>query len=456
MKLACGALFAGLLAACGGGGEKPVRLTDSSIPDGTSVCSPLTQAGCAAGEKCAWIEDQANPPIGHIGCAADGTVAAGGACTVGAPGATGYSNCVKGTECVAGTCKSICDHQGGAPKCGAEYSCSRYDGLFESGEVTVAGVCDPKCDPLTQELLVGTNKAACGSTNPAMPTAGCFTFDGIDYTCAPVGMSTLALTDRQPARGPASGGAYVNGCAPGFLPFFREMTGSTTTVCAGMCAPLKTDNTLRANVIGSDAVPAKLPTKAAPVAGDAQCIPGEKGFYAPGANFATAQNCLFMWPFNVENGMLPATPYNDNLGICFAAKNAIYTYDHDNNAGTPARPVPGCQDLPPRIPCGAGDSCPTGLSCAASKVCVPAGVTCTAAAGCSCTIVAGTNFCAGDARGYEDGLASEWGCYNTTDSGLMAAFTSIKGPAPTVKPFLKEFNVGGRGVGTGVRHRIIQ
>src|SRR5204863_8966688 len=141
----------------------------------------------------------------------DGTIAEGGACTVGAPGPSGYSNCVKGSECVAGTCKQICDHQGGAPMCDSNHACSQYEGLFDPGGTTVAGVCDPKCDPLTQALAVGTTTAACGSPNPAMPNAGCFTFDGVDYTCAPVGPSTLPLTDRMPARGPASGGAYVNG-----------------------------------------------------------------------------------------------------------------------------------------------------------------------------------------------------------------------------------------------------
>ena len=182
-KLAWGVLYIGLLAACGGGGkDKDIHLADSDTPDGTMVCSPLTQAGCMSGEKCAWVEDQASPAIGHIGCTPDGTIAEGGACTVGAPGPSGYSNCVKGTECVAGTCKQICDHQGGAPMCDANHACSQYEGLFESGDVTVAGVCDPKCDPLTQALLVGTTTAACGSPNPAMPNAGCFTFDGVDYT----------------------------------------------------------------------------------------------------------------------------------------------------------------------------------------------------------------------------------------------------------------------------------
>ena len=71
-------------------------------------------------------------------------------------------------------------------------------GRFETAGTTVAGVCDPSCDPLTQDLKVGTAKAACGSTNPAMPTKGCYGYD--EFNCAPGGMSTWTLTDRQMAQ----------------------------------------------------------------------------------------------------------------------------------------------------------------------------------------------------------------------------------------------------------------
>ncbi|MDQ3367207.1 MAG: hypothetical protein M3680_17425 [Myxococcota bacterium] len=416
-KLALGALIVGLTACGGGGKNNDILLPDGSTVDAITVCSPLTQMGCGAGEKCAWIEDQEMPPIGHIGCAPDGTVAVGGACTVGAAGPAGYSNCAKNSECVAGTCKAICDHQGGMPSCDANHACGRYEGLFTSGDMTVAGVCDPKCDPLTQNLLAGTNTAACGSPDPAMPNAGCFTFDGLDYTCAPVGPTTLTLTDRMPARGPASGGAYVNGCAPGFLPFFREATGVNVTVCAGMCAPLKTDNSaaLKLNVVGSKTVPAKLPTKAEPAAGDAVCVTNKKGSVAEDVGtWAIAQNCLYMWPFNIENGMLPASPYNDGLGICFDFRK--YTYDDDNNAGTPARNVPSCAALPPQG----------------------------TVANCTCDAMG--NNCTG--TGCPDGQAHEWGCYPTP-----AAFSS-KAQAPAIKPAMREFRVGATGAGEGVRHMI--
>jgi hypothetical protein len=116
--------------------------------------------------------------------------------------------------------------------------------------------------------------------------------------------------------------------------------------------------------------------------------------------------------------MLPQTPYNDGLGICFDFTQ--YTYDHDANAGTPNRAVPSCASLP-------------------SKNAPPTGCTVDAMGACSGT-------------GCVDGCAHEWGCWNTTDSGVT--FANTKGHVPTNK--LGDFKVGGFGTGTGVRHKIVQ
>lgn len=342
MKLALGALLIALVA-CDGGGKKPVTLVDGSVDSAPATCNPLTQTGCAAGEKCANRTLQGPPnEINEIACVPDGTVGQDMPCTEGAPGATGYSNCAKGFECVSSVCKQICDPQGGTPKCDGQHACSRYDGLFESGDMTVAGVCDPKCDPLTQALLVGTNTAACGSQNPATPNAACYTFDRIDFTCAGIPMPARGLTDRMKAYGPASGGAYVNGCAAGYVPFFFEQTGSTTIVCSGLCAPAKTDNTPAnmGNARGDVTVPAKLHTSAAPVAGDGVCAVGKKGSEAN-------ENCHYLWWYNFDdNDMLIPSPYNDTLGVCFGFTH--YNFDHDMNQGTPNVGFPACQQLPPK------------------------------------------------------------------------------------------------------------
>src|SRR5262245_58417573 len=206
-KLALGALLIGLVAACGGGDGK-VKLVDASGVDAQEVCSPLMQTGCAADQKCAWNRDQNTPtPLGHLACVANGTVAIDGKCKYGMPGPAGFSDCVKGSECVNGVCKAICDNNGGAPKCDENHACSQYDGLFEMSDVTVAGVCDAKCDPRTQALLAGSPAAACGSTDPAAPSSGCYTFDVQNFTCAGVPQEITAkrasgmipVTDRQPA-----------------------------------------------------------------------------------------------------------------------------------------------------------------------------------------------------------------------------------------------------------------
>ena len=150
-KLALGALFVGLLAACGGGSDsKKINIVDSSV-DGTGpmTCNPLTQAGCNTGEKCTWIIDATTPMyVGHIGCEAAGTAAIGQACTFGAAGATGFDNCVGGAVCSAfgtpgtnGTCKQICDNQGGMPMCDASHVCVQYARLFSTAAYKQTAAC---------------------------------------------------------------------------------------------------------------------------------------------------------------------------------------------------------------------------------------------------------------------------------------------------------------------------
>ncbi|HEY4179416.1 MAG TPA: hypothetical protein VGM90_21375 [Kofleriaceae bacterium] len=355
-KLALGALIAGL-AACGGGGgsnsSSTIIVPDGNGDDGGGVvgCSPTAQTGCNANEKCTWINDQDDPPIGHIGCAPDGNIAIGSTCTEPAAGPMGYDTCAKGSYCISGECKQICDNNGGTPACDGDHSCTIYDGLFESSGSTVAGVCDPGCDPLTQDLKIGTNKVACGSTMATMPNKGCYGFD--DYSCAPVPAGALTLTDRQVPKSNASGNAYLNGCAPGFIPFFFEMTGSTKTLCSGLCAALESDNTKTGGTPattplqkaqGDAAALGKLPGDATAVAGHATCLPAAKG------SNATASRCLFIWPFvQKDDGTFDqgfqTGPYFDKMGVCMDISKFQYDMNGDM---TPDTAYPGCESLPPR------------------------------------------------------------------------------------------------------------
>lgn len=349
-KLALGALFVGLIAACGGGSDKQkVVIPDGNDDTGPGLCSPLTQTGCNAGEKCTWIWDQLPPsgqttpePIGHIGCTMAGTLALGANC---GPRALGGDTCAAGLACSGSECKTICDPTGteAAAACDADHQCAQYQNFFENGGTTVAGVCDPACDPLTQDVKVGTNKTACGSPMPTAPTLGCYGYE--DFSCSGVAptvanAAALMLRDRQPPAG-----NYLNACAPGYIVLLISETGSMTGVCDGYCAALEVDNTKpAANAIGDAAALGKFPTDAAPVAGGATCkVDAQKG---RGGAVADKSRCVFMWPYNVDDaGMLKDTPYVDKLGICMGIKH--YQYDA-NGDGTPETAYPDCATLPPR------------------------------------------------------------------------------------------------------------
>lgn len=346
MKLALAALLIGF-AACGGGNNGNVIVVDT--PDVPMLCDPRAQTGCAPGEKCATrvLQETATSRLTEIACVPDGTVAVDAACRYGLPGDKGFSDCKAGAECIpfsypgepAGTCKQICDHQGGPPRCGMNFACSSYEDLFQSSTMTVAGVCDPKCDPLTQALLVGTTTAACGSVDPAMPDQGCYTFDLVDWTCAGIPTPARTRIDRMPGYGPPSGGVYVNGCAAGYIPLLIQESGSMVGICSGVCAPAPTDNTQAGNAKGDMNAVAKLHTKAMPEMGDGTCEVGKKGSEAN-------MNCQYMWFWNRDqSGNVIPSDYNNTTGLCFGYDH--YTVDHDRNPATQPEPWPKCESLPP-------------------------------------------------------------------------------------------------------------
>ena len=300
-------------------------------------CDPLLQTNCNAGEKCSWIIDQDNPPIAHIGCAPDGTIASGQQCSPPVAGPLGFDACVKGSVCHEGTCEAICDHDGGLPACGAMQACVPRAGLFEVGGTTVAGVCQPACDPLTQEM--DPTMPACGSTDPTMPDRGCYGYRA--FTCMAAGPDVLALTDRTPPRTNTASNPHLNGCAPGYLPFFYEATGSTTTLCSGLCAALPTDSTPAhvGNSKGDQLALGKRPDEPAPLPGRATCAEDQRGS-------APSSACRYLWPYALDDqGMLSPGFDGLDLGVCMAL--AHFQYDSDDDL-VPDTPFPDCATLPPR------------------------------------------------------------------------------------------------------------
>lgn len=367
--------FVGAVQIVDNGGKRSNALCFSGS-HAYPTCNPLatgTNSGCAANEKCGWIVDKELPADGHIGCVPEGTVAAGGACTVGAPGPTGFSDCRGGSECVQGRCEGVC-RTADPTACGDGACMGTADVLVTpNGEV---GTCKAPCHPLTQRE--GTIEA-CGSTTANNPNRGCFRTGGQKYVCADIPSAAKGRTDRDPALG-VNGSAFVNGCEAGWVPMFFQATGSTTIVCAGTCAPKKTDNTMPANLTGDPAALAKLPPQATPAVGNGRCTPTLKGS-------ETGQGCLFSWWFMLDqNGNLPPSPLNDTTGFCFASRHYLYDANSD---GTPERTIPRCDQLPSRTNPPTGCTCQSGGPCSGS--------------------------------GCPDGVAEDWGCYPSTESGVMTA-----------------------------------
>ena len=308
--------------------------------DASLICSPLLQIGCAAGQKCTWVQDQAVPqPSGHIDCVPDGTVPAGGACTTGAPGATGFDNCKAGSYCESGTCAAICDPQGGAALCPTGLSCAADPQLFTFGNTPpLAGVCAPVCDPLADNDLLGSGSRA-GSACAA--GAGCYGLpDEVDPTvwrCMPELAPTLV--HRSPCTVlsgclETSGVAHVNGCAQGYVPVLYDATGSMQVVCIAVCKP--------GNTYAGNPDP-QYPAGQSPHA----CSTSD----ARGAfNTATATNdgdhCMFSWRFEVDpNGQFVRSATSDTVGFCVDHSQYLYDSNGDGMIDSYDQPWPLCSSL---------------------------------------------------------------------------------------------------------------
>jgi len=358
-KLAFGALLVGLLvAACGGDdGHHPILLDSGSNTNMT--CNPLTQAGCAAGEKCTWLLDALMPSyVGHVGCAPDGTANTGESCMYGAPGTTGYDNCKKGTVCGnyrggAGTCKTICDQQGGTPDCGTTHVCVTYSGLFSTGDTTppAGGVCDLACDPFadndfdgsgTVSTKSGTTCAASGSN-----TVGCYGYPSYGtppktgWSCT----NDINAMEAQPtglrhrvqcveANNCADPGPtiYVNSCNQGYLPLLIETTGVSTAICVAMCAP---HNCYMGNCGTATTFDFQH--------GDAphRCTATDRvGTFD---QTVAGESCQYLWYREVDDqGNYLASATSNSLGFCFDHSKYLYDSDGDNTAD---KPLPPCSTL---------------------------------------------------------------------------------------------------------------
>ena len=360
-KLALGALFAGLLAACGSSNPKTtIKVVDSGTDTGTSTCSPLTQVGCQATEKCTWIIDQTTPMyVGHIGCVPNGTAAVGAACMFGAAGATGYDDCAKGGVCSAfgttgqaGVCKTICDNQGGDPMCDATHVCVTYSKLFSTGSTSpaAAGVCDLACDPLADNDFDGSGSASMKTKNtcPNSATAvyGCYgspsrgTPPATGWSCTGDINGSLTGSDAglrhrvecTSANGCADtdGTIYLNSCNQGYEPLFRESTAVSTAVCIAFCKPL---NCYSGNCGTNDA------NRLGEVGNRCQ-VPDRQGTFDTRKGY---EECEYLWSEELDgSGNWLPSPTSDTMGFCF--NHGVYKYD-PTGGNNPTIPYPGCEQL---------------------------------------------------------------------------------------------------------------
>jgi hypothetical protein len=276
---------------------------DSGTNEDAAVgpCNLVAQTGCEVGERCTWIEDIDNE--GHAQCVIDGTVQPLAPCVPAGAGAP--DDCVAGHVCLAGTCQEICTTVDG---CGGDFACTPYLGF---GDDETTGVCDPRCDPVSQTRLYD-DAPACGSPNPGAPSRGCYGYLNGPFTCVPVALGAETRTHGTVPIGTANG-PVLNGCAPGHLPFSTDLFG--VYICRAICAPVE-------SVLGSSAQRQGAAPHTCP---------------ARGATASTAE-CRFSSLFTPN-----PTDVVPGVGICLDTAESFY--DHDMDAQTDPIPWPSCATL---------------------------------------------------------------------------------------------------------------
>jgi hypothetical protein len=241
-KLAIAAVlvWTSALMACGGGDDDDVIVIDASVQQIDSApaaqCDPVTQQGCAEGEKCAQLTVDLGPPIlDRTDCVPNGSVAIGGACTDGEPGdTTGFDDCAaapnQGAACVNNVCRQICNSGAATPTCGDEFSCARIADLLDDVMGGLLGVCDPVCDPVLQDCPIEGEACYLDPTNPEGKA-----------TCAGIPPESVGLTQGQPCFGPTDSSCFLNGCDKGFHPQIRTFTVQPEKApCIAYCQPVDT------------------------------------------------------------------------------------------------------------------------------------------------------------------------------------------------------------------------
>ena len=203
--LAAGLALFAFGGACDGGGGSvdgdggPTMVDAGPGADADTDCETVPQSGCAPGDKCAFVLDDAASGSGIEACAPSGPVAIGNPCVP--PQQEGQAdNCVIGAHCYLGVCRQMCD--GRLVGCDEESSCVEF-ARFEFD------MCLPKCDLLEQDcpeaqsgepqgcyltpngpvcaaVVGGTGRppgTSCEFENECRAGAGCYAIGNIPSTC---------------------------------------------------------------------------------------------------------------------------------------------------------------------------------------------------------------------------------------------------------------------------------
>jgi len=301
--------FAGAGGSSGGRGGSSGG-SGSNVPPVS--CDPVSQTPCLALQRCAWVVTGTNN-AGHSACLADAAMKEGAACVI---SSTGVDNCHRGTACVDGVCRTLC---GLSPDtCGSGWACGLYtEAPFNPDGNGTTGFCEPMCNPLTQTRSFD-QAPACGSPEPGSPSLGCYGYPDFPFTCSPAGDPYYGAGAEAPLA--PDGAAYLNGCAPGYLPIQYASSDSTTIVCVAMCEPGPTSLQNPANAKGRVGSPHTCPAK------------GAGGSY----------ECRYWWYLEDTGAATFPSTFSNTLGYCYDYTK--FSYDRDGN-GSLDTPMPSCTTL---------------------------------------------------------------------------------------------------------------
>jgi hypothetical protein len=261
---------------------------------GGFACNPLTQLGCGAGERCAWVDSGGG---GDTKCLAQGSAAESAACT---RNGDGEDNCKSGLYCANDKCQKICDLTD-RDSCGANRYCVHYAGVFEQGaNEFLAGVCTDGCDPVTQQMLAGGD---CGTNK------GCFLQE---YKTHAVATCASATQTTKTQGVPITGSVFANSCAAGFT---AAVDKDGNAFCTAFCKPVETWSGSKSK-IGGDS-------------------PNDCAARGAGG----AYECHFAWAFSP---IAEPDPMLNNIGICFDPTGRQYDA---NGHHAPDTDWPSCGDL---------------------------------------------------------------------------------------------------------------